>query len=155
VFITEKTMQTLPFTVLLMRPDYLAEQYGTDTYLAQVDAAHREGAIKAAQIQAHGNDQLTEECEPEDYAAVLVLPGHHSAVPEDPQPQAPTDTKGRLLIAGAWYAVWNGFYGDSHLSQLAQWTGERFVDEGGREYVNPDYALLQQCIAASAAGVTP
>lgn len=75
-------MDKQPFTVLLLRPDYMAEEFGKDTFLTHVDATGRQDAIEAAQIDAHKFDGLGEDGEPEDYAALLVLHGHHNAVPE-------------------------------------------------------------------------
>lgn len=40
------------YTVLLLYPDYMSDQYGHDTYLAHVHAAYVDSAIKAAQKQA-------------------------------------------------------------------------------------------------------
>jgi hypothetical protein len=64
------------FTVLLMRPDYIAGQYGEDTYLAHVTAPDPTEALAAARrevAKADGND------EPEwnDYTCLCIFEGTH------------------------------------------------------------------------------
>lgn len=81
-----------PYTVLLLRPDYIAETYGQDTYLAHVFADWPDDAVEAAQVEAwkgdagdHGPDPWT------DYHPLLVLDGHHyDAAPPAPEPKTYT-----------------------------------------------------------------
>lgn len=57
------------YTVLLLYPDYLAEQYGDDTYLAWEYADSAETAIicaKASASEEHG----------EDFGVLAVFKGH-------------------------------------------------------------------------------
>lgn len=67
-----------PYTVLLLRPDYIAEPYGQDTYLAHVFADWPDDAVEAAQIEVWGLDHGDHGPEPwTDYHPLLVLDGHH------------------------------------------------------------------------------
>lgn len=63
-----------PYSVLLLYPDYIASNYGQETYFAHVGSANVKEAIKAAQeTVAEAND-----CDnPEDFFCLLVLNGHH------------------------------------------------------------------------------
>lgn len=74
-----------PYTVLLLRPDYIADEFGKDTYMAHVMAPDVACAQKMAQNEAHGcdmkgNDEEDVYGEPADYAVLLVLPGRHNDV---------------------------------------------------------------------------
>ena len=42
----------MKFTVLLLYPDYIADTFGHDTYLAHVEAATETDAVLAAQTEA-------------------------------------------------------------------------------------------------------
>uniref|UniRef100_A0A6M3Y4D3 Uncharacterized protein n=1 Tax=viral metagenome TaxID=1070528 RepID=A0A6M3Y4D3_9ZZZZ len=69
----------LPFTVLLLYPDYIAENYGTETYLDQVYARTAVGAIDQAQNHAmEANDIWDDEsgADPCDFCPLLTLRGH-------------------------------------------------------------------------------
>jgi len=66
----------MKFSVLLLYPDYLATQYGEETYFTQVTAAIVEEAAKTAQAEAV-EGQLCE-CNPDDFAVLLVIKGWHS-----------------------------------------------------------------------------
>lgn len=71
------------FSVLLLRPDYVAEQYGTDTYLAHVTAQSVDDAIEAARREVVEVDSPTEAGQaawpytvsPNDYHVLLVAKG--------------------------------------------------------------------------------
>lgn len=65
---------TEQFTVLVLRPDYAANNFGQDTFLAQVSAATIKAAQQAAQKEAAAADQ---ESGWEDYAVLLVVRGTH------------------------------------------------------------------------------
>lgn len=56
-----------PYTVLLLRPDYMTDYYGTDTYLAHVDAPDPQSAVDIAK---------DEQDEPEDYVCLFCTDGH-------------------------------------------------------------------------------
>ena len=68
------------FTVILLRPDYLAAdgRFGQDVYVAFVEAENAVVAVVPAQREVFEAD-TADELDPEsrdDYALVLVLPGH-------------------------------------------------------------------------------
>ena len=70
------------FTVILLRPDYLASDdaggFGQDVYVAFVEAKNVVTAIEFAQDEVF-RDDTTDGLDPEsryDYALILVLPGH-------------------------------------------------------------------------------
>lgn len=69
-----------PYTVLLLYPDYLAENYGEATYLAHVWAETPEIAIRRAQrdvwVENNPDDEDTEG-EPSDFMPMLCIEGHH------------------------------------------------------------------------------
>lgn len=66
------------YTAVLLRPDYLAEQYGIDTYVATVEADSMKGAVEKAQeevFQADSADGM--HCgSADDYALVLLFHDH-------------------------------------------------------------------------------
>lgn len=67
------------YTVVLLRPDYLADDFGTDIYVAQVDAANESDAVSAAQQEAFASD-TKDEMEPnapDDYALCVLFEGRH------------------------------------------------------------------------------
>lgn len=63
-----------PYTVLVLRPDYMATNYGQDTFLAHVEAAGPAQAQRIARQQAADADHS--EGASEDYYVLLVLEGH-------------------------------------------------------------------------------
>lgn len=68
------------FTVVLLRPDYLAENYGEDTYVALVEVDEDDvlTALDAAQVEAFMADKrarLYAEST-SDYALCVMFPGH-------------------------------------------------------------------------------
>ena len=44
------------YTVLLLRPDFIADEFGKDTYLAHVRALNTGDAVKLAQMDAFESD---------------------------------------------------------------------------------------------------
>lgn len=64
------------YTVLLQRPDYVADQYGADTYMAWVRAVSVEKAIKVAQKEAVEFDDREDSADPIDYYPLAVFEGH-------------------------------------------------------------------------------
>lgn len=67
-----------PFTVLLMKPDYLADNYGEDTALIHVDAATAAEAATEAQAHAFAHESAVEDDgSPDDFAVVLLIAGTH------------------------------------------------------------------------------
>lgn len=78
-----------PYTVLLLRPDYIAEPYGQDTYMAHVEAENPVNAIEAAQIEVWNEDAGDEDSTSwDDYHPLLVLDGH--LYDAGPLPHAPS-----------------------------------------------------------------
>ena len=69
-----------PYSVLLLYPDYVSEQYGTETYYAFVTASDPIDAAAVAQRQAVA-DQVVEIDDPADFAPLLVTQGHHASEP--------------------------------------------------------------------------
>lgn len=67
-----------PYTMLLLRPDYEADNYGQDTYLAHVEATDPCHAAEVAQAEAMKVDGHTEEDEtdPGDYFVLFTADGH-------------------------------------------------------------------------------
>lgn len=70
------------FTVILLRPDYLASDdaggFGQDVYVAFVKADNDLKAVEFARDEVF-RDDTTDGLEPDDrddYAVVVVLPGH-------------------------------------------------------------------------------
>jgi hypothetical protein len=63
------------YTVIMITPDYQSEQYGESFYFAWTEAENYESAVKAAQIEAR-DEQGSADDEPEDWAVVVVFPGH-------------------------------------------------------------------------------
>lgn len=64
-----------PYTVLVLRPDYMATNYGQDTFLAHVEATSPAQAQRIARQQAANADRS--EAFSEDYYILLALEGHH------------------------------------------------------------------------------
>jgi len=71
------------YSVLLLYPDYIAEEYGKETFYAFVEAESSLAAIKAAQqMAADANEVYFEEDtegnnDPADFSALLCIEGHH------------------------------------------------------------------------------
>lgn len=74
----------MKYTVLILRPDYVADNYGQDTFLSHVDEPSVEAAEHAARVEALTADQLPSERDAEDlpesfddYYVLLVVEGWH------------------------------------------------------------------------------
>ena len=67
-----------PYTVLLLYPDYLADQYGLDTYLAHVDAENHAKAIRKAQVQALRAQGAYAVASADDFYPLFCTEGHHN-----------------------------------------------------------------------------
>jgi hypothetical protein len=77
------------YTVLLLRPDYVAENYGTDTFLTFVTAPTVKEAQVLAQREALEADASPDEradsidySSADDYAVLMVLKGTHVDIRE-------------------------------------------------------------------------
>jgi hypothetical protein len=68
------------YTVLLLRPDYMADEFGKDTYMAYVSAKSVAEAQEAAQHEAYKADDCCGGWE--DYAVLLVIAGNHRDIKE-------------------------------------------------------------------------
>jgi hypothetical protein len=68
-----------PYSVLLLYPDY-ANDGGTETYYAFVEAPDQIEAVALAQRQAVAANECVE-IEPDDFAPLLVTQGHHVSEP--------------------------------------------------------------------------
>lgn len=62
----------IPFTVLLLYPDYAADTFGQDTYLAYVHAVDAEEAVTKARDQVRVADQ-----DPFDFHCLFSCIGFH------------------------------------------------------------------------------
>jgi len=68
------------YTVLLLYPEYLADEYGEETYLAHVSVNDTTEAIYAARLEAAFEFTTTDEDDeftnPDDFFVLLVCEGH-------------------------------------------------------------------------------
>ena len=71
---------TTPYTVLLLYPDYLASQYGEETFLAFVHARGRSKGIKTAQYVAKMSQEFPDEVEAEDFLPLYMTYGHRKDI---------------------------------------------------------------------------
>jgi len=69
----------MKYTVLLMRPDYVADRFGEDTYLAFVTARSPTLAIKAARLEVLRADDIAA-VNREDYHPLFTLNGWHNDI---------------------------------------------------------------------------
>ena len=67
------------YTVVLLRPDYLADDYGVDTYTAYVEAETIGQAVKKAQKDVFHSDENIANSQ-EDYRLCLMFEGYHAPV---------------------------------------------------------------------------
>jgi hypothetical protein len=69
-----------PFTVLLLYPDYVSQNYGQETYLAHVSAANPTSAVEAARQACRLENEWhlfpDSDCS-NDMHALFVTDGHH------------------------------------------------------------------------------
>lgn len=63
-----------PYTVILRRPDYLADEWPDDVYLAYVEGVDTDAAIKAARNQVRKAD--ANKAKNDDYALIAAFEGH-------------------------------------------------------------------------------
>jgi hypothetical protein len=74
-------MTAKDYTVILMRPDYVADNFGQDSYVAWVTAMNPDAAIRAAQQEAYTIDMGSDPDSPgypADYFVVTIFDGHLS-----------------------------------------------------------------------------
>lgn len=72
------TKPLLPYSVLLLYPDYINEG-GTETYFAHVGAANPVQAIQAARTLATAAQEPDAVYDPDDFAPLICIAGHHQA----------------------------------------------------------------------------
>ena len=68
------------YTVLLLRPDYISNAYGADTYMTHFVAASAAKAEDMARAEAHQidtSDGQGPDVDPLDYAVLMVIEGKH------------------------------------------------------------------------------
>lgn len=68
----------MKYTVILLRPDYIADTFGQDTYMDHVEAPTPADAVDEARVRAVSIDYGADvtEPQPEDYLALAVFAGH-------------------------------------------------------------------------------
>lgn len=66
------------YTVILLRPDYIADTFGHDTYIAHVTASDADNAVLSAQLDVFGADGEQAD-DYRDYHPLAVFRGHHDA----------------------------------------------------------------------------
>jgi len=66
------------YTVILLRPDYIADTFGHDTYIAHVTASDADNAVLSAQLDVFGADGERAD-DRRDYHPLAVFRGHHDA----------------------------------------------------------------------------
>lgn len=70
--------QPAAYTILLQRPDYIADNYGEDNFLWQGEAANSIDALALARADAITADGGEEVCDdPTDYRCLILLAGIH------------------------------------------------------------------------------
>ena len=67
----------LEWTILLLRPDYAADNYGQDTYQTVITAPTAARALELARKEACGIDNNGPECR-EDYFCLFCTTGTHA-----------------------------------------------------------------------------
>ena len=67
------------YTVLLLYPDYVADEFGKETYLSWVEAESPEQAIAKAQKMVWAANTYGEDdpLVPDDFHPLLLVEGHH------------------------------------------------------------------------------
>ncbi len=77
---TQASHEKRKFTILVLKPDYIADAFGQDTFLAYVEAHSVDMAESMAQLQASNadcsSDAEREDANPEDYHILAVFEGH-------------------------------------------------------------------------------
>jgi len=64
------------FTIIMLYPDYLAHNYGEETYVAHVESEDLQLAIRAAQLEASKANAENETVRPVDFAVIFACDGH-------------------------------------------------------------------------------
>lgn len=64
------------WTVILLYPDYMAENYGQETYMTSVDARTPKSAVRKARAEVTGDGE-SELQDPTDLFVIAVIEGEH------------------------------------------------------------------------------
>lgn len=70
-----------PYTVILLYPDYVASDWPYEAYTEQVYAPNKDAAIEVA--RAMGSAACSEIQDPDDFAVLAVIFGHHTLEGEE------------------------------------------------------------------------
>lgn len=73
------------FTVLLLYPDYMSDNFGQDTCMAHVnaeDVARAQEAAQARMVQIRLEYDEEDGQDPDDYFVLMVIEGHHNDIKE-------------------------------------------------------------------------
>lgn len=70
----------MKFSVLLLYPDYVADDFGSDTFFTHVEQPTIADAIKSAQEDAASQVEQEPPSDPNDWFPLLVLYGWHDDV---------------------------------------------------------------------------
>lgn len=69
----------MKYTVVLLRPEVISDDYPIDTYTAYVEETGIKEAIRAAQIQAFKSEEVKPRSKDE-YKMLLVFKGHQEPI---------------------------------------------------------------------------
>jgi hypothetical protein len=67
------------WTVILLYPDYMADDYGSETYMTCVRAADPAGAVAKARAEVCAANEVDED-DAEDFFVIAVMRGEHDDV---------------------------------------------------------------------------
>lgn len=70
----------MKFSVLLLYPDYIADDFGSETWWGFFDCESPVDAIHEAQATLAEAHKEHEQCEPDDFYPLLVIHGWHDDV---------------------------------------------------------------------------
>ena len=70
-------MEKIEWTVLLLYPDYMSDNYGLETYLDVVEAVDPREALRLAQTNAQASAGEDVVSDPTDFACVFCARGSH------------------------------------------------------------------------------
>ena len=71
-----------PYTVLLLYPDYLADQYGEETYLCWTTAPNPKLAVAQAREEVCKRFDPESDVQPDDWFVLAVFEGTHKDMKE-------------------------------------------------------------------------
>ena len=71
-------MKTRTWTIVLLYPDYIADSFGQDTYLAYTEADDERTALRKAQLQAMNAQPPAHRRTADDFYPLAVFEGVHT-----------------------------------------------------------------------------